>query len=389
MKQVLDFVIIGGGLAGCLTFMALKKRHPGLRLHLFERNSDLCGNHTWCFHEADIPPFSEDWLRPLISKSWKSQEVHFPEYSRLLHSPYHCIQAEDLSRRTRASGGNQIHLEHEFESVEETAEGHYRLHFKDREPVITQSYVLAQGWKNLEPGQAVGWQKFVGLEVRLKKPHGLEHVILKDVRQPQIDGYRFFYVLPLSPTELLVEDTYYSNHSILKDERIEKEVLSYIQKQGWEIDQVLRRETGALPLYMSLPPTRVGPHPEIGAGSYFVHPVTGYSTPMTLRMIEALLERSNLTVHSLQKVFQTVRDQHRSQLRYFAMLNRMLFLAAKNETRYKILEKFYRFPESLIERFYSGRLSWWDRLRILSGQPPVPVRDAMRAIRGRARSDAD
>lgn len=384
MTQVIDFAIIGGGLSGCLTYMALKQSSPRLNIHIFEKNSALCGNHTWCFHESDIPDSAETWLRPLISKTWNEQEVHFPEYSRVLSTPYHCIRSHDLEAKTKAAAGPTLHLNCDFEKVVETPEGLFALYFKGQtEPVLVHSYLLARGWKPLEDPKSAGWQKFVGLEVKLKHPHGLTRVTLKDVRQPQIDGYRFFYVLPFSEDELLIEDTYYSNHPILKDERIEKEILAYIQKRGWEIDKIQRREKGALPLYLSLPKTGKSEGPEIGAESQFVHPVTGYSTPMTLRMIQSLLDRSNLTVQSIKKAFAKNWDRERSKLKYFVLLNRMMFLAAKNETRYKILERFYTFPEPMIDRFYAGQLTWWDRIRILSGKPPVPVGEALKALRSR------
>lgn len=384
MNQILDFAIIGGGLAGSLSFLALKHNNPGLRVHLYEKAEQLCGNHTWCFHESDIPIQAGAWLRPLISKTWNEQEVHFPEYSRTLYTPYHCLRAEDLAQKTRQADPKAIHCQHELTHIDQTPEGHYKLHFKGQPSVLTHSYLLARGWRPHDDSKSVGWQKFVGLELRLKQPHHLQRVILKDVRQPQIDGYRFFYTLPFSPTEVLVEDTYYSNHAILKEERIEKEILAYVEKQGWEVAEIIRRERGALPLYLSAPhiATDRGAkiEPFIGAESEFVHPVTGYSTPMTLKLIQAMIERSNLTVPSLCKVFRQTREAEKSKIKYLVLLNRMMFLAAKNETRYKILEKFYRFPEPMINRFYSGNLTWLDRLRIISGKPPVAVGDAMKAL---------
>src|SRR3546814_18600308 len=41
--------------------------------------------------------------------------------------------------------------------------------------------------------------------------HGLARPIIMDARVPQIDGYRFVYLLPFSPDRLFVEDTYYSD----------------------------------------------------------------------------------------------------------------------------------------------------------------------------------
>ncbi len=36
----------------------------------------------------------------------------------------------------------------------------------------------------------------------------------------------------------------------------------------------------------------------------------------------------------------------------------------------RVFERFYRLPEDVIRRFYSLRMSWSDRVRILVGRPP-------------------
>ena len=44
----------------------------------------------------------------------------------------------------------------------------------------------------------LGWQKFVGREVRLAAPHGLDRPIVMDACVDQPDGYRFVYCLPFA-----------------------------------------------------------------------------------------------------------------------------------------------------------------------------------------------
>jgi lycopene beta-cyclase len=61
----------------------------------------------------------------------------------------------------------------------------------------------------------------------------------------------------------------------------------------------------------------------------------------------------------------------------------MLFDAAEPEERYRVFERFYRLREPLIERFYAGNSSTADKLRILSGKPPVSVPAAIRALLGK------
>ena len=62
------------------------------------------------------------------------------------------------------------------------------------------------------------------------------------------------------------------------------------------------------------------------------------------------------------------------------MLDRMLFKAAAPAERYRVLERFYRLSPALIGRFYAGQSTMMDKVRILSGRPPVPIGRAVRAL---------
>ena len=60
----------------------------------------------------------------------------------------------------------------------------------------------------------------------------------------------------------------------------------------------------------------------------------------------------------------------------------MLFAAAAPDMRYYVLQRFYRLECALIERFYAGQSTLADRLRILSGKPPVPFFKAVTTVLG-------
>ena len=65
---------------------------------------------------------------------------------------------------------------------------------------------------------------------------------------------------------------------------------------------------------------------------------------------------------------------------YYRLLNRMMFRACEPNQRYRVLERFYRLPQPLVERFYAGDATMGDKIRILTGKPPVPVSRAMRCL---------
>ena len=71
------------------------------------------------------------------------------------------------------------------------------------------------------------------------------------------------------------------------------------------------------------------------------------------------------------------------------LLNRMLFRAAEPAERWRVLQRFYGLPQPLVERFYAGRSTRRDALRVLSGKPPVPILRALPYLRERSvRADA-
>ena len=375
-----DIVIVGGGLSGSLLLNALQVRHPHLRYLLIEKSARLGGNQTWSFHNADLPESAKSWLQPLITKSWDKYEVDFPDYSRSFETQYHCLTPDDLEDKIWTRFPRSIRLNEKVTDIK--IEDSCRLTLQSGHQISAESVIFARGWDM--PEEPVAWQKFVRLEVELTKPHGLESVVLMDATVQQIDGFRYFSILPMSPTRLIAEDTYFSHHTGLKTDRIEQEISHYLEKHHWETSRIIRKEKGILPLIMSIPKKLHQEYPEIpriGAESGFFHPVTGYTVPTLLRQIDAITENSNLTMASIKKALARIEVDAKSRLKHYRLLNRMLFRAAEPLERYKVLSHFYRMPDSLIQRFYAGEINLFDQVRMMIGKPPVPIRKAYQALK--------
>jgi lycopene beta-cyclase len=207
-----------------------------------------------------------------------------------------------------------------------------------------------------------------------------------DATVEQIDGFRFVYTLPFAERSVLVEDTRYSDTPHLDDQELRREIERYCDRQGLRVRKVDREERGVLPIVLSgnvrtLWSEGESRVPRSGLRAALFHPTTGYSLPDAVRLADDLAaSRGPLRSAELH-----ARIRERS-LRlwksggYFRFLNRMMFGAAAPPDRRLIMERFYRLPEPLISRFYAGRLTWRDRVRILSGRPPVPVWRALRCL---------
>jgi lycopene beta-cyclase len=374
-----DLALVGGGLANSLLAYRLRQKRPEVELVLIERGSGLATGHTWSFHDGDLEPGQRAWLRPLVTHSWSSHELRFPGLHRVVRSGYNSVSSTRLHRVVSAALGSSILLG--ADAVELTPES---VRLADGTEIAAAGVIDGRG----DPGGGhleVGFQKFVGRFVRVEDTHGLDGPILMDATVEQRDGYRFVYTLPFSERDLLIEDTYYSGGSDLDPETIRARIDEYAERRGWGILEVVGEERGVLPIvldgdidaFWDQGPPGVARN---GMRAALFHPTTGYSLPEAVRTADAIAARWPLAGRAL---YEWTRQRSRRLWRrhaYFRMLNRMLFRAAEPERRYLIFERFYGLPEDLIRRFYAGRLRWTDKVRLVTGKPPVPVRRALRVL---------
>jgi len=203
-----------------------------------------------------------------------------------------------------------------------------------------------------------------------------------DAAVEQLDGYRFLYLLPFDAETLFVEDTCYSDEAELDEGAVRERIAAYAAAQGWQVTTVTREESGVLPVVIAGDFGRLWPAsdrtPRIGVRAGMFHATTGYSLPHAVRTaaaLPALVDRADLADLLRDRAAAAWRRQ-----RYYRMLGAMLFRAADPDARYRIFERFYRLSPRLIARFYAGRSTAVDRLRLLAGKPPVPVGRALAAL---------
>jgi lycopene beta-cyclase len=365
-----DYLLVGGGLGNALIALALREQRPEARVALVEQHAAVGGNHVWCFHAGDVDDAARPFVSRLVGARWPRYDVRFPQLSRTLEAPYAAVRSERLAEVVQQAfvgrTGSRLLLNARAARVTDrsvTLDTGQEL----RAPVVIES----RGPAALDAGRHAGYQKFLGLELKLKRPAPIRHPLLMDACVPQRDGFRFLYALPFSQDRVLLEDTYFSDSSELDRERLESEIIGYAQQNGFDIDYVAREETGVLPLPTRLArlenPAPGGPFVAGYQGAWF-HPVTGYSFPVAARLACAV---ARSTADELRgRVWPALLREQRTQLRFCLLLNKLFFGAFAPEERRNVIERFYRLPEDSVQRFYAMTLSRADRARILCGRPP-------------------
>ena len=373
-------IIAGAGLSGLLTAWRCLDINSDMKILIIEASEEIAGDHTWSFNLTDVDETLRDWIKPFIAHQWNGYDVKFPNRKRQLDTPYctgnsqtlrHCVQSLITEGRLSIELNSRVKDLHTDHVILEAGQK------------MSAKWVLdARGFKP-NADVVLGYQKFVGHVIKTKSAHGVERPIIMDATVEQLGGYRFVYCLPFSDTELLVEDTYYTDGADLKSQEVDARIKDYIRDNiaaaGYEL---VRREKGVLPITLAV---KGLPFPEqaIGIKGGYYNAVTGYSFPDALRLADNIARKwsssfeKNGSVPDMLAALGQMTHQKKREESFLRLLNRMLFRASKPEERYLVLQRFYGLNQGLIERFYAGHLKWYDKLRILIGKPPVPVTKAL------------
>lgn len=370
-----DLAIIGGGLAGGLIALAFAALRPEVRLLLIEQGARPGGNHIWSFFDGDVAPANRWLVDPLVAYRWpQGHAVRFPGHARDLATPYNSVNTVQLAVALERQLGDRLLTGASVGAIAPQA-----VTLTDGRKISAKAVIDARGTGDVSALRC-GWQKFVGHALLCDAPHGVDRPVIMDATVDQIDGYRFVYLLPWDDRTIFIEDTYYSNTPDLDVPALDARIAAYAQAKGWR-GEVVHREQGVLPVVHGGDFDRYWPKDDpvarAGVRAGLFQPMTGYSLPDAVRFARWLADQP---LDGLPAATRAYAKAHWRRGGYYRLLGKMLFGAAVPDQRWRIFARFYRLRADLIQRFYAGRSSPTDRLRILCGRPPVPIRDTMRTL---------
>jgi len=358
-----DYLIVGGGLAGGLLALAIRHLQPRYRVTIVEQAERLAGNHTWAFHALDVPTAADPFVRPLVVTEWTGYKVRFPGYERDVPSSYAAVTAERFDAVLKSSGC-EILMNAEARRV--TAD---HVELADGTTLDGRCVIDCRGPATELPPSS-GFQKFVGLEVDMDQPWPHSWPTVMDAAVPQDDGYRFVYVLPFSPTRVLVEETYFSNSPVLDRDKLLSRINDYLAAHGVGAWRVVREESGVLPMPWAgrqTPSVTAGPLVAGYAGGWF-HPATGYSFPLAVRLALAV---ASVPPEQAQYAAAKLQRSVAPRQGFGRFLNRLLFTLVQPAQRWQVFRRLYRtLPDRLLSRFYASDFGFVDAGRMLVGWPP-------------------
>ncbi len=341
-------ILVGGGLANSLIAYRLAATRPEIDWTILESGPELGGNHTWSFHDTDLTADQGRWMEPFVAARWPGYEVRFPDLQRHMPIGYRSATADKL-RDVMARHADRILTGAAVARISPDS-----VTLESGETLNATAVIDGRGFRP-SPHLVMAYQKFVGLDVRTRAPHGLDLPVVMDATVPQRDGFRFVYLLPFGPDRLLIEDTYYSDASELDLGATRDLVRLYARQKGWQIEEIVREEHGVLPiglggdieaLWADAPGV-----PRSGMRAALFHPTTGYSLPEAVRLADKIAAQKDLGPAALYKLTRAHSVRRWADAGFYRLLDRLLFRAAEPDTRYRLLERVYRLPPGLIARF--------------------------------------
>ncbi|MBB4633502.1 lycopene beta-cyclase CrtY [Sphingosinicella soli] len=377
-----DLILVGGGLASGLAGLRLAARRPELRVAIVEASDRIGGDHIWSSFDTDMTPAQREWTAPLYAARWPRYDVRFPAFARTLEQGYASARSENLDAAVRAAiPAERLLLGSRVRSLDATG-----VTLESGERIEARVVINGRGHAPTT-AMELAWQKFVGLEIETLRPHGIDAPIIMDACVDQAEGYRFIYVLPWDARRLLIEDTYYSDGPDLDIEAVKARIAEWAMGAGLGPYGVVRTERGVLPLALggnidALWDAGTPGVARLGMRAGLFHPLTGYSFLDAVRTADLLADLPRFDPDLVYNALRAHATRTWQGRRYYRMLARMLFRAAEPPARYRVLQHFYRLPEALVARFYAGRSTRTDKLRVLAGRPPVPPGRALAVMLG-------
>lgn len=388
-----DCVIVGGGLAGGLIALALHRARPGYRLALVEAGRVIGGNHRWSWFDSDLSEDGRALLSGFRKTGWDAgYDVRFPTHSRTLATAYRSMASSDFHEGLiRELPAEAVMLGRKAVSLDARGVELAATEFGAAQRLEARCVIDCRSFAP-SPHLRGGWQVFLGRHLRLANPHGIERPVIMDADVEQYapygngGAYRFVYVLPLGAHDVFVEDTYYADEPQLDRAALSARIDQYVRDHDWGEHAIVGHEAGVLPVLtggnfaayqneVRIPGVAVA-----GTRGGFTHPLTSYTMCLAVENALVAAREADLTGPQLAALFETRARSHWRRTAYYRLLNRFLFFAAEPDKRVKVLQRFYKLRQGLIERFYAARSNPFDKLRVLWGEPPVPIPAAIAAM---------
>ena len=371
-----DYVIAGAGAAGLsLVSEMLNSELSNKRILILDPAQKNINDRTWCFWEKNLPGN----LNNVPVRQWKSLRFIGADFDKkynlnpFLYTMVPGINFYQSKLAEIKQFKNVVFQQAAVTEVIETDKGVIIMgedfevkadwFFDSRPPKIS---LENPNYRYLKQ-HFLGW--VIQTETELFDP---AVPTLFDFRTPQAGAMRFFYILPFSRKETLVEYTLFSEELLTKED-YQTAIRVYLEEQlGLEKYSIVDQEQGVIPMTDQPLPRKLGEHwMAIGTRGGRVKPSSGYAFLRILRDAQAIVV--SLVEHG--HPFELPKNPARYGLFDSIMLEVMRTHPNEMAGIFTIL--FQKSPIQRIFNFLDENNSLWEDIRLIGSLPWTPFLKAL------------
>jgi lycopene beta-cyclase len=289
-----DFVIAGAGCSGLSLATALSKANVKQSILLIDNNIHTNQDKTWCFW--DLPNLS---LLPFTTTVWQNLTFYSDNYEKkekILPFNYVGVKSGDFYKYSYEVLKNAKNIDIIEENIEriyglesgaclETKTQKFHCHY------LFNSTAISAGHSKSHSTNSALKQHFQGWFVKTEKPVFEKNTAtFMDFRTEQHQDVRFFYVLPYSEREALIEYTIFSKQ-LLADEAYDEQIEKYIQ-ETLQIEKftIMEKEKGVIPMEFIHPDTSHNHIIPIGIVGGALKPSTGFAFSLIQKQVDQIIK---------------------------------------------------------------------------------------------------
>ena len=230
-----DYIIIGGGCAGLsLAYeLEINDKLKNKSLAIIEPREEYKRDKTWSFWKVFPHNFDD-----CIKKSWNNFSINIPNDTKFIDcklTPYQSIDSGKFYHKVLS----KLKLNENIKF------------FKSINDIELSNSIIFNSVPNFENKPNELWQHFCGVEIETEKDFFDEQIFnLMDFECDQRNEVHFFYTLPFTKKNALIETTWISNLSneTIKDynNQIDQYLKNNLNVKNYKINF---KEEGSIPLF--------------------------------------------------------------------------------------------------------------------------------------------
>jgi lycopene beta-cyclase len=276
-----DYAFLGSGASTCIHLLSHGDYFKNKKVLILEKAAAFDQQKTFCSFVSDQN------ISAFATKSWSRWWVTTSNGLELREGRKSCYQYvsakyffESFQEKVQSWSSLNIRFGQEVQSLKALAQG---FEIKTDKTSFVSDFIfdsrMPQGLKKSDPLL----QHFLGLEYSFEKAHPFKEPVIMDLDSEYDSGLKFFYLIPTSETELLVEITYF-DRSRRSEADYQREVEAYLLKKILKPIKTIRKEFGCIPLIEVDNQINEASYVALGARAGNLRPSTGYSFARSERL---------------------------------------------------------------------------------------------------------